>query len=468
MQLPQLTSRSLLPTWLLRATVIVMLVAYCLALGMAAGQGHETRSRIMLALPFMLVGVICVIRYFSVFLLALPIAALAVPIDFPTGTESKLPISMVFALLLTGIWFVSMSYRGWKLLPSPLNMPLIVFSVICVISLIWGIIWRDPTVADATGRFIVVQIAALFAILLSISAGLLIGNFVKTARQLQYIVAIFIVFCSLTALIKLLHLPLFLVSGRGLWGLWLVAPAYGLLIAQPRLRWYWRALLLLLLFLTLFQTMVLDSYWLSGWVPSIAAIYAITFLHSRKIFFVLLIIGVIATYTTRGWFEQVAQDNIDDGALGRLSLWDQNWHVVKDHWLFGTGPAGYAIYYLTFFRDDARSTHNNYMDILGQFGFSGMLAWLWLVVASLWEGWTLMRRAPPGFLRTMVIIATGGWSGAMISMFFGDWVLPFAYNQTIGGYKYTVYSWFFLGTLISLRQLLHTQGSPSRSTELAK
>jgi hypothetical protein len=39
-------------------------------------------------------------------------------------------------------------------------------------------------------------------------------------------------------------------------------------------------------------------------------------------------------------------------------------------------------------------------------------------------------------------------------MFLGDWILPFAYTQTIGGYKYTVYSWIFLGTLISVRQLL--------------
>ena len=44
-------------------------------------------------------------------------------------------------------------------------------------------------------------------------------------------------------------------------------------------------------------------------------------------------------------------------------------------------------------------------------------------------------------------------------MFFGDWVLPFAYNQGVGGYKYTVYSWLFLGTLISIRQLLPPNNS---------
>ena len=42
-------------------------------------------------------------------------------------------------------------------------------------------------------------------------------------------------------------------------------------------------------------------------------------------------------------------------------------------------------------------------------------------------------------------------------MMLGDWVLPFAYNQTIAGYKYTVYSWIFLGTLIALRPLIEAQ-----------
>jgi hypothetical protein len=38
-------------------------------------------------------------------------------------------------------------------------------------------------------------------------------------------------------------------------------------------------------------------------------------------------------------------------------------------------------------------------------------------------------------------------------------VLPFAYNQGVGGYKYTVYSWLFLGTLISIRQLMPPRDS---------
>jgi hypothetical protein len=38
-------------------------------------------------------------------------------------------------------------------------------------------------------------------------------------------------------------------------------------------------------------------------------------------------------------------------------------------------------------------------------------------------------------------------------MAFGDWMLPFAYTQTIAGFDYTVYSWLFIGALLALDQM---------------
>jgi O-antigen ligase len=300
----------------------------------------------------------------------------------------------------------------------------------------------------------VVQIASLLSFLLSFSAALLIGNFVRTPQRLKWIVGAFLVFGTLMLLTQLFHIRQGFLNDRGLWALWLVAPVYGLIIAQPNLGWRWRAALIGLLVLTFYQTMVAQSLWVSGWAPGLAAIVAITFLRSRKAFLVLAVVGGLALYASQTFFQQVAIDNINEGSLERIAIWEQSWGLAQQHWLFGTGPAGYAIYYITYYRDDARSTHNNYLDILAQFGVVGMLLWLWFVLTSLWEGWRLVQRAPPGIVRTLAIVATGGWFGAMASMMFGDWILPFAYNQTITGYRYTVYSWIFLGMLISIRQIL--------------
>jgi hypothetical protein len=37
----------------------------------------------------------------------------------------------------------------------------------------------------------------------------------------------------------------------------------------------------------------------------------------------------------------------------------------------------------------------------------------------------------------------------------GDWVLPFAYNQTIVGFDHSVYTWLFLGGMVSLYRITH-------------
>src|SRR5581483_1992929 len=290
---------------------------------------------------------------------ALPLTALAVPLQLATGTGSVLPISLLLTLVLVLIWCASMCLRGWKLAPSPVNRPLLIFSVICIVSFVWSTAWRDPVIATAP-KFVITQIGALAVILLSIGAALLIGNFVTTPGQLKYIVGLFIGCCTLMTLTQLFHVAQPFLNDRGLWGTWLIASAYGLLIAQPKIRWYWRALLIVIILLTLYQTVVVNSGWLSGWVPSIVAIYAITFLRSRKAFVALLILSPLIFLAARGFFAGVVQENVDEGSDNRVTLWEHNVRLVREHWLFGTGPAGYAAYYMTYSPDDAMATHNNY------------------------------------------------------------------------------------------------------------
>ena len=449
-----------IPTWILIVSVLITLIIFSLIVGFAAGNGNLTLLALLLGPPLLGLGLTFASRYFQFLVLALPITTLTMPsFELSTGTESKLPWSLLLTLLLTLLWCVAMFQRGWILRPSLLNRPILTLGAVFIISLVWGLIWRDPVLTNAP-KFIVTQIGAMITLLISLSACLLVGNFFSSERQLKYMVGVFIGLGFLMTLILLGKVNPFFLNARGLWGTWMIASAYGLMIAQPKIGWYWRTCLFVIILLTFYQTMVINADWLSGWMPSVIAVVAITFLHSWKAFLALVVIGVVAIILSLGFFEQVAQDNVDDGSLERLEIWSQNWRVVQDHWLLGTGPAGYAIYYMTYFPTTARSTHNNYLDIVAQFGFVGMAIWLWLSVASVWEGWRLIHRTPPGFLHSLAIIATGGWIGAMGSMLFGDWVLPFAYNQGIAGFKYTVYSWLFLGTLISIRHLLDAPSTP--------
>lgn len=443
------------PSWLLIGGMLLLLLGYSAAIGLAAGTDRMLYAAALIALPVLLAALFIAGHYFRTLVLLLPFTALTLPIlELGTGTASRLPLSLLLTMGLVAIWVAGMYLRGWQLVPSPLNLPSILFGIVCVISLFWGIIWRDPILIK-WDDFIVTQVGALMTILASLAAGILIGNFVNQRGQLVYIFVVFIVCGTLMTIFQMLEIPQILLNDRGLWGLWYIAPLYGVAVVQPKVRWYWRALLLALMAIHLQHVLIANALWVSGWLPTVIGVLAITFLHSRRLFFILLLVAVVASGPKLiEYVQEVTQDNVEEGGLERLELWAQNWRVVSDHWLFGTGPAGYAIYYMTFFREDARSTHNNYLDILAQFGFTGLGLWFWIAVASVWEGWRLIKRAEPGLLRTTVIVATGGWIAAMASMMLGDWVLPFAYNQGIGGFKYTVYSWIFFGLLISVRQIL--------------
>src|SRR5262245_19677242 len=129
---------------LLIGAVILGLLAWGAVAGLIIGSGRGTLTLLLMGLPVGVIALYLMLRRFELLVLALPLTALAVPTELPTGTDSTLPISMVLAIVLTGVWCFSMALRGWRLKPSLINRPLLCFAAICVFSLVWGILWRDP------------------------------------------------------------------------------------------------------------------------------------------------------------------------------------------------------------------------------------------------------------------------------------------------------------------------------------
>src|SRR6476620_5923195 len=86
---------------LVGGTLLILLLA-SLAAGVLAGNGRNTLTLLFVLavmLPFVL---IFASRRFDLAVLALPIAALAIPFDLPTGTETRLPIALLLAIALFG------------------------------------------------------------------------------------------------------------------------------------------------------------------------------------------------------------------------------------------------------------------------------------------------------------------------------------------------------------------------------
>ncbi|MGQ9926362.1 MAG: O-antigen ligase family protein [Chloroflexaceae bacterium] len=447
---------------LLAVAIIGVAIAYSVLMGMILARGNARLGLMLILLPLVPIAIGFTSHYFATIVLILPLTALMMRmVNIPVGNASEMPISMVIVLGLGGMWLLRMlTRRRWEIVPTPFNRALLAFMVVCIISMPWGILWADPILNwRIMGNFRVTQTASLLSLLALMWVPFIVARFVDRPWKIWFYLWSFILCGTLMTATQFFSISQRFLADQGLWGLWFVLPLSGLVMIYPGTPWYGRLVGTALLGWHLYLVVIKNSLWVSGWLPTLVGLCGLIFLHSRKLFVILLIAAIpfAVLGPGRSYLEQVTADNVEEGGLGRLEIWERNLKIVYQHWLFGTGPAGYAPYNMTYFREDARSTHNNYFDILAQFGIIGLGLWLWFVISSLWYGWRTVRLAPPGLLRTVAIVATAGWAAAQVSMMLGDWVLPFVYNQGISGFRYAIYNWIFLGLLIVARTLAEQQ-----------
>lgn len=241
---------------------------------------------------------------------------------------------------------------------------------------------------------------------------------------------------------------------RGLFSMWVAAITLSLALFNRKLPAWLRVLLVGLVLLLVYRYFFLGRSWVSGWLPMFVALMVVVFARSKRAFVLLAIVGAIyVSLNFNYYFNNIVLAEEQEGSgTGRVELWERNLAHVANHPLLGMGPAGYAIYNMTYHPTDARSTHNNYFDILAQSGGIGFAVFLWLFGTLIHLARkTRARLAARGdLLEVFSIAALAGGVGAIVGMMLGDWVMPFAYNQTIAGFDNAAFTWILLGAMVAL------------------
>jgi len=235
--------------------------------------------------------------------------------------------------------------------------------------------------------------------------------------------------------------------------LWFVSLTYGQVLFNKKLPSAVRLGLALLLGGWLYRKFIVEVYWFSGWLPSLMAMGVITLLRSRKALVVLLLIMIVYLGLNWNYYSTfVLARESEESGVTRLAAWEMNWQVTSRHLLLGTGPAGYAAYYMSYFPTRAMATHSNYIDILSQLGVVGLAFYLWFLAALIVTGMKLRNRVKGegDFVEGLAAGTLGGCIGLIVAMGLGDWVIPFVYTQTIAGFDYALYGWMWLGAMVSL------------------
>lgn len=429
-------------------------------------------SPLYLLAPIGLAGLLILLRFPRLGLLATITVALLIPVAISTGTEVSLNLAALTVPALFLVWLLSRMYNGrLDFTPSRTNRPLILFLVLGLLSIFIGNVIWDPAV-PRSDKFIIVQFAQWGIFAFSAAIYWLVGNLAREEVWLKRLMAAFLLMAGGLAIGR--ELPggtevvntvgTFAVNRAPFW-LLLAGLAAGQLLYNRSLSRSWRIFLMAALVGVLLYAFGDQQERTSNWLGIAVVLAVLIWLRFPRIRWPVLIAvgaltvsGVLFTfiYNYAGgdakWTESGASRGVLIERVIELSMRNP---------ITGIGPAAYRPYGFTrpLYYDGALwiepriNSHNNYVDLFSQTGILGLLLFLWFMAELGWLGWRLRKVYTSGFTGGYVASMLAVWVGIMVIMALADWFLPFVYNIGFPGFQASVLVWLFFGGLLSLERI---------------
>jgi O-antigen ligase len=444
-----------IPLRWLRLIIVLGVLVMAPALSYVMVKQNPLYGLVAAVAPLGLLGVYLLLARLDLTPLIILAAAAFVPLALPTGTGSDLVFSLIVTAFVVGLWLMRMliSEKRIHLSATPVNVPLLGFIAATLVSLVWGNVFRDLLVVTSR-TFPLVQAASATVMIMLPGAFLLTANQLNDLRLVKLMAGVMLVAGAL-GLIRQYGYADIPVNISGLFNMWVISLSVGLGVFNRQLPLVWRVLLLTLAGLWIFWGVILHLSWLAGWLPGLVALSVLTFLRSKRHAALLVVVGIIAVGINQVYYSAVVTAEVEESGLSRLAAWGVNWRITGEHLLFGTGPAGYAAYYMSYFPREAMATHSNYIDILSQTGLVGFGFYIAFFLILAWRGYKLCLRLKNrgDFTEGMASAALAGTAACIVAMGLGDWLIPFAYTQTIEGFDHAVYSWLLMSVILVLERL---------------
>jgi hypothetical protein len=438
----------------LRPLLVVGELLLIAALAFMASQRELT---LVLFLPLGVGLVLTFLRWPSLGLIVASLAGLVVPFSGPSG----LTVTMILIALLLGLWLLDMTAHQHQiqLAPSQTIWPLLSFLVIAFISFGVGQLnWLPFALHAPLGA----QLGGLSIIVLSAGTFLLVANQVHDLDWLSRMTWAFLAFGVLAIVVGSV-LPKFGLSTQKLiqpagsvYFIWLVAMAFSQAVLNGDLHPGWRLALGGLVLYTFYDLLFIRFGDKSGWLPALFCIAVIIAARSWRVGLALVPVAILSALYM--WKGLVSTDEYSIST--RFDAWSILAQIIKINPVLGLGFANYYWYTPLFrIRGYAVSfnSHNNYVDIIAETGFVGLVCLLLFFWQAGRLGWRLRKQAPAGFAQAYAYGALGGLAGMVVAGMMGDWVLPFFYNVGLSGFRSSMLGWLFLGGLVSVEQMIISQ-----------
>lgn len=447
---------------LLRAAIIAVLLFAAFALGRRASFTY-------LALPVVAIAALVLVLRPQIGPALLVILALMLPRDIPTGSEVFLNLSSVFVPVLGVVWLFRMAgARDFKIAASHVNLPMMIFLLAGILSLLIGNATWDPTVLRKD-TFALVQLAqwAIFAVaFLSFWLG---ANLLRTEKHLRWLWGVFLAAGLVVASVRALgylqdSIPpvATLASMRAPFWMLLAAVAGSLVFFGGGLSKRWQVAAYLALAISLYFCFVSQRETLSNWAGVAVALGVLVWLRFPRLRWPIVVLVVALAFlgvlAPAIWSFAGGDAEWNVSGNSRLVLIQRVIGVTMRNPITGLGPAAYRPYTMmtplqygaAYWVQPTINSHNNYVDIFAHMGLLGLALFVWIIAEIAALGLRLRRRYRHGMGAVYVNAMLAAGAASLVIMLLADWMLPFVYNISFEGFQAAIPVWLMLGGLVAL------------------
>ena len=398
-------------------------------------------------------------------LLAIVIVSTVLSEGLNTGTGTKVTFTFILLYLMLGVWLFRMLVveRRLTALPAPANKFGLAFIIVVIISFFWSGLFVDQRVSYLFQDKLLPRLMTGLVMIISVSTYFLFANQMRSLGAMRFFVWWFIGVGAVLLVLRLgtggVPTPL---NARGQFPTWAGALALGQALFNPGLRWWHRGVLLAIFLGWFYVVLGLGLSWLSGWLPLLVVTLILLLLRSQRLFVALMIVVALAGASKLDELQEAFALESNVSGSTRAEAWANTLDVANQHFLFGTGPAGYYFYFSTYLTGFFQLSHNNYIDIIAQTGIIGFAVFVafWLaIIAISWRTYLEARKRlfKGDFRYTLAITLLAANCSTLLTMMLGDWVTPFPYTQTLSGLDYTIWSWMLAGLTVALHYKIKSE-----------
>jgi hypothetical protein len=415
------------------------------------------------------IGLILLLRHPEIGIILLIPISFFTPWQVGTGTNVAFNMTFLFAMAVVGIWIfrVITTRAQSNTQTSTISILSILFVTATFISFLSGNIRWVINAQDSASIF--AQVGGWLLYILSIAIMLYVQAHIKDIRWLKILTWSFIGLGSLYIInffspykfVSKIHSFSSGSVGSMYW-VWLLSLTFGQFMFNKDLHLKYRlALGLLTVAILAVGISPTNREWTSGWLPAVIAVATILWLRSWRLGLAATLSAIAVFVITKAeFFNNLVVSSNQYSITTRFATYPILFELIKANPIIGLGFANYSHYtylypimgwYVSF------NSHNNYMDIIAQTGFVGLVLFLCLMIAIGMRGLKLHKLETDGFSSGYINACLGGLVGMLAAGMLGDWFLPYLSNIGIPGFRASIFSWIFLGGLLALGRIIVTQ-----------